>query len=197
MHQPGTLYSSGVDTRGFHYRDPTYDPLFLTFSLFSCCRPSGNSWWDEYPQVTHQSIWRQPKAMKIASLQLHYGMDFFWQVTKEANTESFYSWTVRFKDTSHLSSWDGVYRRTVIKCYVSNFCSFQAHPRWIQYYHYASFLCDTFYWKILSWPKNLFEFFHTILWKNLNEPFGQPNSSYAEKSTCSKYTTQWCFISWT
>ena len=36
---------------------------------------------------------------------------------------------------------------------------------------------------ILGWPKSLFKFFWKILWKNPNEPFGQPN-------TCS-FFPQW------
>ena len=34
--------------------------------------------------------------------------------------------------------------------------------------------------KILSWPKSLFGIFCTILWKNPNEIFGQPNSKLPE-----------------
>ena len=37
---------------------------------------------------------------------------------------------------------------------------------------------------ILGWPKRSFEFFYNILWKNLNELFGQPNNMiiYISKS---------------
>ena len=28
--------------------------------------------------------------------------------------------------------------------------------------------------RVLGWPKNSFMFFYSILWKNLNKPFGQP-----------------------
>ena len=31
---------------------------------------------------------------------------------------------------------------------------------------------------LLGWPKSLFSIFHTILWKNPNKLFGQPNISY-------------------
>lgn len=37
----------------------------------------------------------------------------------------------------------------------------------------ASWWCG---WKILGWPKSLFEFFHTILQENSNELFGLPNN---------------------
>ena len=36
--------------------------------------------------------------------------------------------------------------------------------------------------EILGWPKSSFRFFCSILWKNLNELFGQPNIS-VEHST--------------
>ena len=38
-----------------------------------------------------------------------------------------------------------------------------------------SFRIDWFGSHLLGWPKSLFDFFHNILWKNLNELLGQTN----------------------
>ena len=43
--------------------------------------------------------------------------------------------------------------------------------RKIQYISYPQGICN-----VLAWPKSVFEFFHNILWNNLDEHFGQPSN---------------------
>ena len=41
---------------------------------------------------------------------------------------------------------------------------------------------------ILGWPKSSFGFFCKMLWKSLNELYGQPNISFLKKNLF------WCFV---
>ena len=52
-------------------------------------------------------------------------------------------------------------------CLSSSEAGVSVSGRW-----YGCFLCIY----ILGWPKRSFGFFHKILWKNLNELFGQHNT---------------------